>query len=585
MLKKMIATLLILTICVGYSMPTHAIGDMGTPGQTSTVSLSVGFSAAIAENGDLYTWGENEYGQLGHDKSADGQWGSPYTSTPTKVPGLSGVVAVSLGFSHGAALTASGEVYTWGRNDSGKLGYGEASSSVGSSNQAGSEPKKVPGLPKVVAISMGAHHSAAVTADGDLYTWGDNMFGQLGYKSNTFRGADGQTAGMPYTATPTKVPGLKDVVAVSLGFAHSAALTSNGEVYTWGRNDFGQLGYGSKDFDQYGGAISTTPSKVPGLKNVAAITMGYAFSAAITTSGDLYTWGNNYSGQLGNKSTEKDSFGRPFTTKPTKVPGLGKIISVSLGATHSAAVTANGDVYTWGDNWLGKLGYLSDGLDDAGYPNTAVPTKVPVIKNAISVSLGYEHGAALTAGGELYTWGVNMYGQLGDGGTTTLVSPTRVIDGIMLPGRMPLVSDMMLMPTNAIANPTGSTVYVGDTPVEFEAYLINGSNYFKLRDLAFAVSGTDKQFAVGWDDSARAVTLTSGKPHGSTGGEMLSGDGTAKNATLNRNIAITKDGQPVEIMAYLIGGSNFVKLRDIMGLFNIGITYDDATRSIRIDAS
>jgi len=140
-------------------------------------------------------------------------------------------------------------------------------------------------------------------------------------------------------------------------------------------------------------------------------------------------------------------------------------------------------------------------------------------------------------------------------------------------------------PLSLIVKPTSSTVYINGAATQFEAYNIGGNNYFKLRDLAFAVSGTEKQFEVGWDEPTRAITLTSSKPYTIIGGEMAPGNGREKTATQNTTINILKDGSPVTITAYLIDGNNFVKLRDVMRLFDIHAGYDETTRNITVDTS
>ena len=134
-------------------------------------------------------------------------------------------------------------------------------------------------------------------------------------------------------------------------------------------------------------------------------------------------------------------------------------------------------------------------------------------------------------------------------------------------------------------SPTPSTVFVNGTATQFEAYLINDKNYFKLRDLAMAIRGTNKQFEVGYNDATRAITLTSGLPYTRTGGELVPGDGISKRATFNSGIIIDKDGVPVHIKAYLIPDNNFIMLRDLMSLLDIYVGYDEATRNITIDTS
>ena len=140
-------------------------------------------------------------------------------------------------------------------------------------------------------------------------------------------------------------------------------------------------------------------------------------------------------------------------------------------------------------------------------------------------------------------------------------------------------------PAALTVNPTKSTVYINGAAVEFEAYLINDENYFKLRDLAFALSGTEKQFSTSWDAATKLGALTSGQPYVPEGQEMIRGDGQPKPAALNAGFAVLLDGKLTEIRAYLILDNNFVRIRDILRLFDIGWSYDSATQDIKIDTS
>jgi hypothetical protein len=132
------------------------------------------------------------------------------------------------------------------------------------------------------------------------------------------------------------------------------------------------------------------------------------------------------------------------------------------------------------------------------------------------------------------------------------------------------------------AAPTASKVMVDGNNVSFDAYNIAGSNYFKLRDLAKVVSGTDKQFAVGYDNGTNAITLTSGNEYTVVGGELSSGDGKAKPAKATTS-KIYVDGNETPFTAYNIGGNNYFKLRDVAKVLNIGVGYDTATKVITID--
>ena len=137
-----------------------------------------------------------------------------------------------------------------------------------------------------------------------------------------------------------------------------------------------------------------------------------------------------------------------------------------------------------------------------------------------------------------------------------------------------------------IATPAVSTVYVNGVSKAFEAYSINGNNYFKLRDLAYILNGTDKQFSVGYDGKTRSITLTSGKAYTVVGGEMEGVATAAKAATAAlAQTAIIKDGKTLDLTVYSIGGNTFFKLRDLMGVIDVYVGYDNVNKAITLDTS
>jgi hypothetical protein len=140
------------------------------------------------------------------------------------------------------------------------------------------------------------------------------------------------------------------------------------------------------------------------------------------------------------------------------------------------------------------------------------------------------------------------------------------------------------MTAGITATPTASTVYVNNAAKTFEAYGIDGNNYFKLRDLATVLSGTKKQFEVGYNNDTRAITLTSGKSYTSVGGEMAAGDGKSKTATPTAS-KIYLDGKELNLTVYTIGGNNFFKLRDVGIAFDFDVTWDGANSRIIIDTN
>jgi len=292
--------------------------DVGINSYSQVLSLGDYHSGVIAQDGSLYMWGVNDFGQIG-----DGTTKNRYK--PTKI--LDHVVSVSLGDYYSGAITQDGSLYMWGSNVYGQIGDGTTEDRY--------KPTKI--LDHVIAVSLGYCHSGAITQDGSLYMWGSNDSGQIG---------DGTTEDR---YKPTKI--LDHVIAVSLQTGNSGAITQDGSLYMWGSNVYGEIGDGTEE-DRY------KPTKI--LDHVIAVSLGDDHSGAITQDGSLYMWGRNYYGEIGD-GTEEDRY------KPTKI--LDHVIAVSLGVGHSGAITQDGSLYMWGWNSDGQIG---DGTTKARYTPTQI---------------------------------------------------------------------------------------------------------------------------------------------------------------------------------------------------------------------
>jgi len=223
---------------------------------TATVIFSLIICFAALKLGIAYVW------RSSHSNSFCFE--SVHTDVSFSIEEVHTNTSVSFGDKHGAAITENGDLYTWGSNESGQLGYGE----IGSYSKI---PTRVPGIADVVSVSLGDVHSAAITVNGDLYTWGSNWHGQLGHGSNKRY--------TQYVITPTKVMSLPKVVAVSSAGTSTAVLTDAGELYTWGFHD-----------------RAGNPRIVQDLTTIAAVNLGfglYGFRniATLADNGELYTWG------------------------------------------------------------------------------------------------------------------------------------------------------------------------------------------------------------------------------------------------------------------------------------------------------
>ena len=326
----------------------------------------------------LMAWGDNRYGQLGigsFDAAA------PYSrSSPTAVSGVPNFAALADGFYHSVGLAADGTVWTWGYNNYGELGLGAFDTAA---PYGRSVPAKIAGLTGVIAVAAGTNHSLALKSDGTVWAWGWNSSGQLGDGSGTNQSA------------PVKVYGLTNAVAIAAGGVHSLALRTDGSVMAWGGNLYGELGDGTN-------TNRLTPVFV---WTATAIACGQYHSLAMQADGSLTAWGSNANGQLGDGTTISRKIPKP-------VIGLANAAFFTAGAFTSLAIKNDGTVWAWGWNAYGQIG-------DGTTTDRAVPTLTKNLTNAIAIASGQAHCLALKADGTVWTWGWNAYGQAGNGTFST----------------------------------------------------------------------------------------------------------------------------------------------------------------------
>ena len=239
---------------------------------------------------------------------------------------------VAAGFDHSMMVTAAGGVVCCGNGEYGQLGNGGGDDSVpGPVTLLGA----LAGI-KIQAVAAGAYHSMALTTTGRILTWGSGYNGRLGLGDDTSN-----------RLVPTLVPDLEGVTDIAAGGGHSLAVAGDaGEVYTWGWGDNGQLGLGADTSHR------DVPTRVPELGGIVAVGGGGYFSVALGAEGKVWTFGRNNYGQLGlgdsGLGTERGV--------PTVVEGLREVVDVAAGSFHRLAVTADGAMYSWGRGAVGELG-------------------------------------------------------------------------------------------------------------------------------------------------------------------------------------------------------------------------------------
>jgi alpha-tubulin suppressor-like RCC1 family protein len=335
----------------------------------------------------LYSWGFNSAGDLGDGSSTN------RSSPGTTAGGGTTWCQVSGSSCNAIAVKSDGTLWTWGCAGSGALGDGTSINRCSPGTTAGSGTNWC-------QASMGYASSVAIKTNGTLWTWGRNTCGALGDGTSINRSSPGTTAGTGTTWCSAKV-----------GYLFMGAIKTDGTLWTWGRNTFGQLGDGSTT------NRCSPVTVVGGGTDWCQVSAGSSFTAAIKTDGTLWTWGCNVCSVLGTNSTISRS--SPGTT----IGGGTTWCQVDAGNMHTGAIKTDGTLWTWGCNYAGALG-------DGSTINRSSPiTTAGGGTNWCQVSTEFRTQGAVKTDGTLWTWGSNLCGGLGTGNTVSRSSPGTTIAG------------------------------------------------------------------------------------------------------------------------------------------------------------
>lgn len=264
-------------------------------------------------------------------------------------------------------------------------------------------------------LAAGNSHTASLK-DGKLYAWGRNNFGQVGMGITTSLSQNDNHPISPLLISQTPT----DIASIVFNQNHSALLTKSGKVYTWGDDRFGQLGRGALNRSNCASGNNNCRldmAEVAGLSNVVSIASGYRHHLALDADGKVYAFGQNSNGQLGVTNTTTSDV--PVQVNFSASSTMGKVIQVAAAANSSYALDDKGQVWAWGQNQYGNLGQGNVCVATAGCQdvnNTPILVKFPAGVNITEIAAGKDHVLAMTDQGKVYAWGLNASSQVGFNG-------------------------------------------------------------------------------------------------------------------------------------------------------------------------
>lgn len=322
----------------------------------------------IYAGAELYAWGQNFAGNLGDNTTVA-------RSSPVQIGALTTWASVSCGL-HTASIKTDGTFWAWGRNNYGQIGD--------STTVSRSSPVQVGALTNWsdVAISQAGGTTCSVKSDGTLWSWGDNTYGTLGQN----------VASTVFRSSPVQIGASTDWLRVAAGNSHVAAVKTNGTLWSWGRNNHGQIGDNTI-------ANRSSPIQVGALSNWYLAACGNYHTIVTATNGALWTFGRNNNGQIGNNTIINRS-------SAVQVGALTTWSHVAGGNSHTEVVKNDGTLWAWGNNSVGELG-------DTTTVNRSSPIQIGALTTWSRVSAGGNNTAAIKTDGTLWTWGWNNNGQLG----------------------------------------------------------------------------------------------------------------------------------------------------------------------------
>jgi alpha-tubulin suppressor-like RCC1 family protein len=400
-----------------------------TPSVSCWASISGGdHTLAIAQNGTLWAWGFNTYGQLGDGTNTN-------RNVPTQIGTANNWASITDGNNfHSLAIKTDGTLWAWGFNSQGQLGNG-TTVNKNAPIQIGSATN----WSKIVARGS---RTLAIKTDGTLWAWGSNSYGELGDGTNINRNV------------PTQIGTATNWASITAGNnGHTLAIKTDGTLWAWGYNVYGQLGDGTS-------VNKNAPIQIGSATDWSIISAGISHTLSIKTDGTLWAWGYNYQGQLGD-GTNVDK------NAPIQIGSATDWSTISAGGYQTLSIKTDGTLWAWGRNSSGQLG-------DGTNVNKNAPIQIGSATDWSIISAGISHTLSIKTDGTLWAWGRNLSGELGDGTNVNKNIPT-VIDcpsAVLSIDTFDISNNITVYP-----NPTNGNVNIAVnnlTNVSVSVYDLNG---------------------------------------------------------------------------------------------------------------
>ena len=381
-------------------------------GQLAASQIVVGndHSCTIANDGWVYCWGKNDYGELGDNSTNN-------ASTPVRlqrgaIPAGATIEQLTAGDYHTCAIASDKQAYCWGGNNHGQIGDGSTTDRL---VPVAVSQGALPSGSSIRDLTAGEYHTCAIASNNKAYCWGYNNDGQIGDNTTTDRSA-------PTAVNQGGLPSGALVNQISAGGFHTCAIASNDSwVYCWGSNVNGQLGDNTTTMRT--APELTLQGSIPAGTQIRQVSSGVSHACVVGSNNLPYCWGANDYSQLGDNTTTQRN--TPVAVSQGGLPSGRMVNQIVAGGVHSCAIASDNKSYCWGLNDSGQIG-------DGTSTTRATPVAVSqgglpsgVTANQIA-NRGGGHTCITGSDNQSYCWGYNAHGNLGNGTTANATSPVQV---------------------------------------------------------------------------------------------------------------------------------------------------------------